>query len=71
MRGALFQNGFVPPEVDFGGCDVVDALVITLVIVVGDKGRSCTNFQHGPLKWGCSHVGLILKLVSLGLGPKY
>jgi hypothetical protein len=18
------------------------------------KGRSCTNFQYGPLKWGCS-----------------
>jgi hypothetical protein len=35
---ALFQNGFVPSEVDVGGCDVVDALVISLVIVVIDEG---------------------------------
>ena len=35
---ALFQNGFVTSEVDVGGCDVVDALVILLMIVVIDEG---------------------------------
>ena len=34
----LFQNGFVTPEVDVGGCDVVDALVVALVVVVIDEG---------------------------------
>ena len=35
----LFQNGFVTPEVDVGRCDVVDALVVALMIVVVDEGR--------------------------------
>lgn len=35
---SLFQNGLVPPEVDVGGCDVVQALVVALVIVVIDEG---------------------------------
>ena len=35
---SLFQNGFVTAEVDVGRCDVVDALVIALVIVVVDEG---------------------------------
>ena len=35
---SLFQNGFVASEVDVCGCDVVDALVIALVIVVVDEG---------------------------------
>ena len=35
---ALFQNGFVTPEVDVGRCDVVDALVVALMIVVVDEG---------------------------------
>jgi len=35
---ALFWNGFVAPEVDVCGCDVVDALVVTLMIVVIDEG---------------------------------
>ncbi len=35
---ALFQSGFVPSEVDVGGCDVVDALVVTLMVVVIDEG---------------------------------
>ena len=29
----LFQNGFVTPEVDVGRCDVVDALVISLMVL--------------------------------------
>jgi hypothetical protein len=33
------QNGLAPPEVDVGGRQVGDALVISLVIVVGDEGR--------------------------------
>jgi len=32
------ENGFVTPEVDVGQCDVVDALVISLMIVVINKG---------------------------------
>lgn len=27
---AFYENGFVPAEVDIGGCDIVQALVITL-----------------------------------------
>ena len=32
------QNCFVPSEVDVSGCDVVQALVVPLVVVVFDKG---------------------------------
>src|SRR4029077_12599033 len=32
------QNGLAPPEVDVGGRQVADALVISQVIVVGDEG---------------------------------
>ena len=35
---ALFQNGFVAAEVDVSGCDVVDALMIALMVVVVDEG---------------------------------
>ena len=35
---SLFQNGLVTSEVDIGGCDVVDALVVALMIVVIDEG---------------------------------
>ena len=35
---ALFQNGFVTAKVDVGRCDVVDALVVALMIVVVDEG---------------------------------
>ena len=35
---SLFQNGLVTSEVDIGWCDVVDALMIPLVIVVVDEG---------------------------------
>jgi hypothetical protein len=31
-------NGLAPPEVDVGGRQVGDALVISQVIVVGDEG---------------------------------
>ena len=31
---SFLQNGLVPSEVDVGGCDVVDALVLALVVVV-------------------------------------
>jgi len=33
----LFQNGCVTPEVDICGCDVAQALVKALVVVVVDK----------------------------------
>ena len=32
------DDGFVTPKVDVGGCDVVNALVIALMIVVIDEG---------------------------------
>lgn len=35
---SLLQNGFVTAEVDAGGCDVVQALVVALVVVVVDEG---------------------------------
>lgn len=35
---ALLWNSFVASEVDVSGCDLVDALVIPLVIVVVDEG---------------------------------
>ena len=35
---SLFQNDLVTPEGDVGGCDVVQALVVALVIIVIDEG---------------------------------
>ena len=35
---SLFQNGCVTTEVDVGKCDVVQALVVSLVVVVVDEG---------------------------------
>ena len=32
------QNGFVASEVDVGRCDVVQALVVALIVVVIDEG---------------------------------
>jgi len=32
------ENGFVAPEVDVGRCDVVQALVVALVVIVIDEG---------------------------------
>jgi len=40
----MLQNGFVATEVDVGGRDVVQALVVTLVIVVIDEGFDL-NFE--------------------------
>jgi len=34
----LLQNGFVTSEVDVGGCDVIQALVVALMVVVIDEG---------------------------------
>ena len=39
------QNGLAPAEVDVGGRQVGDALVISQVIVVGDEGR---EFRDRP-----------------------
>ncbi len=35
---SLQQNGLAPPEVDIGRCQIVQALVIALMIVVRDEG---------------------------------
>ena len=32
------QNSFVATEVDIGGCDVAQALVVALVVVIVDEG---------------------------------
>ena len=55
---ALFQNGFVPAEVDVGRRDVVEALMEALVIVVIDKGRDLcleclTSAPMGPNRAVC------------------
>ena len=34
----LSDDGFVAPKIDVGGCDVVQALVVALVVVVIDEG---------------------------------
>ena len=34
----MFKNGFVSPEVDVSGYDVVDALMVALMIIVIDEG---------------------------------
>ena len=44
---ALFQNGLVAAEVDVGGCDVVDALVIALVIVMVDERFDLSSKKPG------------------------
>lgn len=36
------QNGFVPAEVDVSRCDVAQALVVALVVVVIDEGPDPT-----------------------------
>ena len=41
---SLLQDGFVATEVDVGWCDVVQALVIALVIVMIDEGFDL-NFE--------------------------
>ena len=35
---SMSQKGFVTPEVDVGGCDVVQALMVAPVIVMIDEG---------------------------------
>ena len=37
------DNGFIAAKVDVGGCDVVDALVVALMIVMIDKGLEITG----------------------------
>ncbi len=34
-----FQYDFILPEVDVSGCDVVEALVVALMVVLIDEGR--------------------------------
>jgi len=36
------ENGFVAAEVDVGGCDVAQSLVISLVVVVIDESLDLT-----------------------------
>ena len=43
------ENGFIAAKVDLGGCDVVQALVVSLVVVVFDEVLS-QSFR-GWLGW--------------------
>ena len=36
------ENGFIAAKVDVGGCDVVQALVVSLVVVVFDEATDLT-----------------------------
>ena len=36
------ENGFIVAKVDVGGCDVVQALVVSLVVVVFDEATDLT-----------------------------
>ena len=36
------ENGFIAAKVDVGGCDVVQALVVSLVVVVFDEAADLT-----------------------------
>jgi len=36
------ENGFIAAKVDVGGCDVVQALVLSLVVVVFDEATDLT-----------------------------
>ena len=54
------DDGFVTPKIDVGRCDVVEALVISLVVVVLDEGPDLTFkiagqvvvFQQNPVLHG-------------------
>ena len=35
---SLFQDGLAAPEVDVGGCEVLQALVVSPMVVVLDEG---------------------------------
>ena len=36
------ENGFIAAKIDVGGCDVVQALVVSLVVVVFDEATDLT-----------------------------
>ena len=42
------DDGLAAPEVDVGGCDVVQALVVALVVVVIDEGPDLAFNTNGP-----------------------
>ena len=44
----FLEYGFVPSEVDVGRCDVVQALVVSLVVVVVDEWRGHGNSTLRP-----------------------
>jgi hypothetical protein len=41
------ENGLAPAEVDVGGRQVADALMISQVIVIGDKGLDMASRSPG------------------------
>ena len=43
------ENGFVAPEVDVCGCDVVQALVVTLIVVILDECADLTLKVAGQI----------------------
>ena len=37
------ENGFIAAKVDVGGCDVIQALVVSLVVVIFDEATDLTS----------------------------
>lgn len=52
---SVLQNDIVPSEVDVGRCDVVQALVIAMVIVVIDEGFN----PHTPADQPSLHPAIL------------
>jgi len=56
----FFDDGFITPKIDVGGCDIVEALVISLIVVVLDEGPDLAFkiagqvvvFQQNPVLHG-------------------
>ena len=47
----LFDDGLCTSEVDVGGCDVADALVITVMIVCSMNVRNCRLASRSSLSF--------------------
>ena len=73
----LSDDGFVAPKIDVGGCDVVQALVVALVVVVFDEGpdlmfeiaRQIVVFEENPVLHGLMPA-LVVRAYAAPLGPR-
>lgn len=57
-----FEDGFGPAEIDVGGCEVAEAFVVAVVIVVVDEGRHGVFDRNRPVEAAvkCSSFALCL-----------